>query len=187
MLRSSVGALGAVAVAVAALYPLPGAAQVRSNFALLDSLIAVAVAATLDSARCDTVAVVPLESALRWLVVEKYRAHGVTVGSSAPCTVAIADGAVRYALYTASRDSIERSVRVELRLLDDHGTSRAIAEWHDVLDRTDIALVELPRSELTSAPVPPPPRSFWDDVLEPVIVVASVATTLVLLFTVRSR
>jgi hypothetical protein len=175
------------ALVVIAVQPLAVPAQVRTNFSVLDSLTSAAVAEIASISGCDSLAVVPVESALRWLVVEKLTGLGIAVRASAPCTLAIADGAVRYGLYAPSRDSIERTGRVELRFLVPDSTRTIAVEWRDVLARTDIARAELPRSELTTAPVPPMPRSLWDDLLEPVIVVASVATTLLLLFTVRSR
>ncbi|KXB97060.1 MAG: hypothetical protein AA908_08965 [Chlorobi bacterium NICIL-2] len=175
------------ALAVSAVQPQLLSAQVRTNFSILDSLTSAAVRQVGSISSCDSVAVVPMESALRWLVVEKLSGRGIAIRASAPCTLAIADGAVRYGLYAPSRDSIERTARVELRLLAFDSTHTIAVEFQDVLARADIALAELPRSELTAAPVPPLPRSLWDDLLEPVIVVASVATTLLLLFTVRSR
>lgn len=175
------------ALIVSVMQPPSIPAQVRTNFSILDSLSSIAIAQIAGIPGCDSLAVVPVESALRWLVVEKLIARGITVRPSAPCTLAIADGAVRYGLYAPSRDSIERTSRVELRVLALDSTRTIAVDWRDVLARSDIALAELPRSELTRAPVPPMPRSLWDDLLEPVVVVASVATTLLLLFTVRSR
>ncbi len=161
--------------------------QVPTNFFLLDSLSTHAVRELVKTGMCDSAAIVPMESGARWLVVEKWTALGKTVSAHPLCTLAIADCAVRYTLYPASRDSIERQARVELRLLSSSGVQRAIAEHRDTIARSDLVTVELPRSELTSSPVPPPPRSLWDDLLEPVVIVASVATTLLLLFTARSR
>ncbi len=161
--------------------------QVPTNFFLLDSLSAQAVQELVSAGVCDSAAVVPTESNARWLVVEKWSAMGKTVSSFSPCTVAIADCAIRYMLHPPSRDSIVRHARVELRLLSSAGVHRAIAEHRDTIARSDLVSVELPRSELTASPVPPPPRTLWDDLLEPVVIVASVATTILLLFTARSR
>lgn len=161
--------------------------QVRSNFSVLDSLIARAVVAVIGSVQCDSVAVVPTDSPAQWLVAEKLVASGIRVRPSAPCIAAIADCAVRYALHPRARDSVERTFTVELRLMTPDTLTRASAHYRDYLARHDIPAAELPRSALTSSPVPPPPHSLWDDVLEPLVVVGSVATTLLLLFTVRSR
>ncbi|MCX7930209.1 MAG: hypothetical protein N2663_05760 [Chlorobi bacterium] len=162
-------------------------AQVRTNFLLLDSMVAYAVHELAPSVRCDTIAVVPYRSVARWLVVEKWMAMGKTVADDARCVVAIADCAVRYALHPTQRDMLVRTITVDLRALGPEETYRTTYQHTDTLAREEILRVELPRSELTSSPVPSPPRSLWDDVLEPVIVVASVATTLLLLFTARSR
>jgi len=161
--------------------------QVPTNFALLDSLSQQAVRHIIEHRRCDSATIVPPDAVARWLIVEKWIHAGKTVSAAAPCTLAIADCAIRYANYPNSRDSLERHARVELRLLPPDGAFRAIAEYCDTIARSDVAAVELPRSELTTSPVPPPPRSIWDDVLEPVVIVASIATTLLLLFTARTR
>ncbi|MCS7000734.1 MAG: hypothetical protein RML15_05540 [Bacteroidota bacterium] len=172
---------------IGTLASVPLAAQVQTNFFLLDSLAQRSVAAFVAMFSCDSVVVVPPTSAAHWLIVEKLLAHGIPVRPIAPCTLAIADCAVRYGLHPSSRDSLQRTVTVELRTMALDTTQRIRFVHQDVLARSDVAAAELPRSDLTTSPVPPPPRSLWDDILEPVIIVASVATTLLLLFTVRSR
>ncbi|MCX8052037.1 MAG: hypothetical protein N3B17_09130 [Chlorobi bacterium] len=174
--------VGAVLVAAAVLC----SGQVRTNFSLLDSMVARAVS-DLPCGGCDSAVVLPYQSAARWLVVEKWIASGKTTTENARCTLAIADCAVRYALHPTERDSVIRTVTVDVRLMTPDTTCRSMSQYADTLAREDIVAVELPRSELTSSPVPPPPRSLWDDLLEPVVIVASVATTLLLLFTARSR
>ncbi|GIV54767.1 MAG: hypothetical protein KatS3mg039_1285 [Candidatus Kapaibacterium sp.] len=162
--------------------------QVPTNFSLLDSLSTQAVSQLLQHhLLCDSVTIVPLDAVARWLIVEKWKAAGKEITPAAPCTVAIADCTIRYALHATERDSLQRQARVELRLLWAWGVHRAVAVYHDTIARSDLAAVELPRSELTTSPVPPPPRSVWDDLVEPVVIVASVATTLLLLFTARTR
>lgn len=162
-------------------------AQVPTNFALLDSLAREASISLLKVYRCDSVTIVPAESVARWLIAEKLLSSGVVVRTTAPCSLAIADCAVRYQLHPSDAEHIVRTVRVELRLLTPETALSTAQSYTDTLARSDLVQVEMPRSELTSAPVPPPPRSLWDDILEPAIVVVSAAVTLLLLFTARTR
>ena len=93
-----------------------------------------------------------------------------------------------------SRDSIIRVIHYEI-----NGTiSRSISNelipinnissvYQDTLSRDDVNLIEHNSYDFSKSSVPEPPKSFFDEITEPLIIVSSAIIVIVLLFSVRSQ
>ena len=170
-------------------------ASVNSNFSLIDSLSQQAFA-RLCSRLDNSAKLRPRISdhPAQWLLRQNLQRAFEVCGfqphdSSAPVlTIGVADCAVRYLLHASERDSLLRAARIEIRAsLGDKIFDAIILESSDAIARSDVAMLENPRYDFCSSAVPVPPRSTWDDVVEPLIILTALATTVVLLFTVRSQ
>ncbi len=167
-----------------------------TNFQIQDSLLKLAaqqVRTQLAAVRSPALRLRCSDHPARWLVEQQLRsalgeASLVTSDSSSGfLDVGIADVAVRYAS-VPDRDSLLRTIHVELRCaaagrqLSDISLQRS-----DLVARSDQSLLENPGYAFCSAPLPAVQRSTWDDILEPVVVLAALATTVIVLFSVRSQ
>lgn len=169
------------------------AAQPVSNFSILDSLsLHLAQKAAISLHSSNVALDIPNHSSA-WLIrqntIRAMAAHNISIHDSSKTVLhtGIAACGVQYALHS-ERDSLLRTLRVELRYAVDNTAPLLLsADYHDVIARSDIPLAESPRYEFSSSLPPPLPHSTWDEILEPLIVVAALATTVTLLFTVRSQ
>lgn len=90
-----------------------------------------------------------------------------------------------------SNDSLNRHVKVELSsniVFPDGRTepiSNDLSEYTDVISRENVELIKSDY-EFANAPVPEKPKTFFEEVAEPIIVVTTAIITVVLLFTIRS-
>ena len=166
-----------------------------SNFHCIDSLSFLAaqrVAAQLNAKRLTTFSVDCTPHSARWLVQQNMTRACAQLGmpidpKGTVLTVGIADCAVRYALAT-DRDSLQRISRVELRTTMPGQTFEdVVVQSTDLIARSEIPLAENPKYDFSSSVVPPAPRSTWDDIVEPLVILGVLATTVIVLFTVRSQ
>ncbi|MBL8000186.1 MAG: hypothetical protein JNL32_16305 [Candidatus Kapabacteria bacterium] len=186
------------AVVVCAMMPLfvAAAAQPDRNFLLTDTVCARAAAAFFShpAVAPARINITVAEGTGAWVVRQHLRQtaaqRGITLTDSLGphYDIRIAECGVRYALHPSSGDSLLRTVRVELRAGTVSSPPFTIIEHHtDAIARADVALVEVPKQEFTTAAVPPRPSSAWDDILEPLVVAATCVIIVGLLFTVRSQ
>lgn len=130
-----------------------------------------------------------------WLSQELYEVYPQSTtddrGRTDTLLLIFGDVSLRYE-NTESVDSVRRIIVVDVgaRYVADGKTavlSLAPAIDTVVCSRMDARAAESSQHSCTSAPMPEPPSSFWDTVLEPMIFVAAAVATVVLLFTVRSQ
>ncbi|NQW31048.1 MAG: hypothetical protein HQ472_11120 [Ignavibacteria bacterium] len=113
-------------------------------------------------------------------------------GNVAP-TLSVVAGNVS-TMYEAllAADSVNRVITVQLEAMLTDAEGRHVIELRKRIDsvrcRRDVALATQSfQHNSTHAEFPPAPTSFWDDAVQPLIFVAAAVTTVVLLFTVRSK
>ena len=126
-------------------------------------------------------------------IFQALNGSGVTIltrNAQTEVDVVIQDMATRYTL--TESDSVVREVVVTLSAaVRRNGIVTPLTI--DPQRRTDVCLrheakaAESMQRSSTHGEIPPEARTFWDDVLEPAIFIAAAATTVVLLFTVRSK
>ena len=105
--------------------------------------------------------------------------------------VSISDVSTRYNI-VESTDSIARKIIVRL---DAYGgtssQSRILAlptlQREDVITRAEAMSGDSRQHSGSHGDMPPVPTSFWDDIAQPIVFIAAAATTVLLLFTVRSQ
>ncbi len=165
-----------------------------SNFDLLDSLSKNCAQSVAEQVPAQSnIKLSVSDHAARWIVYQHLlralNERHVTVSDTASTLldVGIVDCAVRYALCN-DRDSLRRTLNVELRAtLGKQELSSVHRSLQDVFARSELNLIEVPRYEFSSSIAPTQPRSMWDDILNPLIVLGAMATTVILLFSVRSQ
>ena len=106
--------------------------------------------------------------------------------------ITISDVSTRYSIVEGG-DSIIREIIVRLDAYKSTPTQSGSVVVLPSLRRKDV----MTRSEALSADsrqhsgshgqIPPVPTSFWEDIAQPVVFIAAAATTILLLFTVRSQ
>ena len=184
-----------ILLCVAILFSVQSLLPAQSNFVLIDSL-SFSVCKQLVSRiqKNEAVHIAATNHSSQWLIVQntmralKENSIAKSDSSGKNLNIGIADCGVRYLVHPTERDSLLRVSRVELRAsFDGNSIEPVIAERQDCISRSDVAFLENPKHEFTSSLIPPAPKSTWDDILEPLVVVAALATTVVLLFTVRSQ
>lgn len=104
--------------------------------------------------------------------------------------IVIKDMSTRYSALLA--DSIQRVITVSFTgILELNGVVKPLTISDrlrtDVGSRKEAAQAESQQHAASHGQMPDPERTFWDDILEPAIFVAAAATTVILLFTVRSK
>lgn len=168
-------------------------AELRSNFSIMDSLCASAAqrfsTALAGGSYVTDISLTVANHPASWLVRQhllaaQNKAHRGNVGM---CTVNIVECGV---LYTSlpEKDSLQRRCRVELRgIAGSEVISPVECMYVDTIARADVSRAESPRHEAFVAALPAPQLTMWDEILEPLLVVGALATTVVLLFTVRSQ
>lgn len=182
----------------------------RINYDILDSLCTVSVEAILRevkpkhkfihdslstrlSVKPDDRAGLLLVSALQ-LKAKEYGLHlKNSTDSNSNFLMIIHKAGAYYTLLPTSSDSIVRTLSVQLRgwyksEMIDHKPM----VYADTIKRGSITYLEqIPGGRQFNpfifGEVPPVPKTFWDDILEPLVVVVALATTITLLFTVRSQ
>lgn len=167
--------------------------DLRSNFSIMDSLCASAAqrfcAALPGGTYVTDLSLTVTNHSASWLVRQhvlaaQNKAHS---GAVIACTVNIAECGV---LYTSlpEKDSLQRRCRVELRGIAGLEVVSPVEYMYvDTIARADVSRAEYPRHEAFTAALPAPQLTMWDEILEPLLVVGALATTVVLLFTVRSQ
>ena len=166
-----------------------------SNFNIVDSLsllAAQALCTQLSLHHIGSINVQCSEHSARWLVQQNMQRALAKAGlnndpKAATLTLGIADCSTRYVLM-AERDSVVRNVHVEFRAsVADRVFDTQQYSYSDVIARADIALLESPKYDFSSSVAPAVPRSTWDDLVEPLIILGALATTVIVLFSVRSQ
>ncbi|MCX6140981.1 MAG: hypothetical protein NTX15_09165 [Candidatus Kapabacteria bacterium] len=114
------------------------------------------------------------------------------VDSIADVIISISDVSTRYQLLESS-DSVRRVIVVNLNARNGSSESAGLVLALPSMKQEDMMLREVAISSEsmqhrgTHGDIPPMPSSFWDDVAQPAIFIAAAATTVILLFTVRSQ
>ena len=164
--------------------------RVRSNFTILDSLAGRAAEHIVHTLGRRAFATLDIpDHPGRWLVKDQlHRVISLTSSHQAPpLEIRIVECDVVYRAWT-DKDSVSRTCRIELRASSpDTVALSSIQEYSDVIGRRDIVEAETPRHDITNAIVPPPRSTVWDEIMEPLVIVSALATTVVLLFSVRSQ
>lgn len=104
--------------------------------------------------------------------------------------ITINDMSTRYRLMES--DSVQRVITVSLKgSLELNGVVKPLIITDllriDVGNRREAEQADSQQHAASHGHIPDAERTFWDDILEPAIFVAAAATTVILLFTVRSK
>ena len=179
----------------------------KSNFIILDSLSSLAVkdfCNYIKKKQIDTACIRITPHPAKWLILNKIISEGKTnklqflnADSTKNCNeplleISIKDLSVKYSL-NSDRDSLDRELNVNIcgNMKNSNGTLEVIpdfkAVYYDKISRNDIDYVKSIQYEFSNSQVPPVERTFFEEVTEPIILVASAAVTVLLLFTVRSK
>jgi nitrogen regulatory protein PII-like uncharacterized protein len=179
----------------------------KSNFIILDSLSSLAVkdfCNYIKKKQIDTACIRITPHPAKWLILNKIISEGKTNKLqflNADSTkkynftmleISIKDLSVKYSLYS-DRDSLYRELNVNIcgNMKNGNGTLEVIPDfkviYFDKISRNDIDYVKSIQYDFANSQVPPVERIFFEEVTEPIILVASAAVTVLLLFTVRSK
>jgi nitrogen regulatory protein PII-like uncharacterized protein len=179
----------------------------KSNFIILDSLSSLAVkdfCNYIKKKQIDTACIRITPHPAKWLILNKIISEGKTNKLqflNADSTkkynftmleISIKDLSVKYSLYS-DRDSLYRELNVNIcgNMKNGNGTLEVIPDfkviYFDKISRNDIDYVKSIQYDFANSQVPPVERTFFEEVTEPIILVASAAVTVLLLFTVRSK
>lgn len=129
-----------------------------------------------------------------WIVEESLLGCGVSLAADAKkadTAVVMNDLAVRYHP-TDDSEILIRTARVEATLVLQSPSAkipitRLAAEHTDTLARSSVDALRSPELGSLVHALPEKPKSLWDEALEPIVVVSSIALTVFLLFSVRTR
>jgi hypothetical protein len=210
---SLINSIGAIEVFCSPSMPISIMAETgtpRINYDILDSLSTESVSTILREVKLNRMfkgdsinvalnikpndrAGLLLISALQLRAVE----HGLSLKNSpdsiADFTMVIHKAGADYALLPTSSDSIIRTLSVQIRgWYKSELISHKPMIYADTVKRGSITYLEqIPGGKqfnpFVFGEVPPIPKTFWDDIVEPLVVVVALATTITLLFTVRSQ
>ncbi|MBC8125176.1 MAG: hypothetical protein H7X70_05535 [Candidatus Kapabacteria bacterium] len=105
--------------------------------------------------------------------------------------IAISDVSTRYNI-VESTDSIVRTIIVRLDAYKGSSSQSGFVALptlrrQDVITRSEALVGDSRQHTGSHGDVPLVPSSFWDDIAQPVVFIAAAATTVLLLFTVRSQ
>ena len=106
--------------------------------------------------------------------------------------ISIKDLSVKYSPYI-EKDSLLREINVHISGIarNSNGIYETIpdmkAGYNDKISKNDIDFVKSMQYDFANSQVPPIERTFFEEVTEPIILVASAAVTVLLLFTVRFK
>ncbi len=110
-------------------------------------------------------------------------------GAAADVLLSIADASTTYR-QTPQDDTVERVITVRVNVLERRSgkpLASPIVVRTDLCTREQAAVAQSVQHHATHAAIPAKPTSFWDDIAQPAIFVLAAATTIILLFTVRSQ
>ena len=105
--------------------------------------------------------------------------------------ISISDVSTRYNIVEGT-DSILRTIIVRLDAYKGASSQSGFIALptlrrEDVITRNEALAADSRQHSGSHGDLPPAPLSFWDDVAQPVVFIAAAATTILLLFTVRSQ
>ena len=105
--------------------------------------------------------------------------------------ITISDVSTRYSIVEGT-DSILRTIIVRLDAYKGASSQSGFIALptlrrEDVITRNEALAADSRQHSGSHGDLPPAPLSFWDDVAQPIVFIAAAATTVLLLFTVRSQ
>jgi hypothetical protein len=177
------------------------------NFNILDTLSSRAVkdfCNYIKSKQIDTACIKITPHPAKWLILNKIISEGKNYKlqfldadstrhhNETLLEISIKDLSVKYSLYT-EKDSLFRDINVIIcgNIKYNNGTLETIPNiiktYNDKISINDIDYIKSNQYDFANSQVPPVERTFFEEVAEPIILVASAAVTVLLLFTVRSK
>ena len=181
--------------------------NVQSNYLIIDSLLSnasVQINSKLDEKSDNKNILMNFNShSAVWLLRQKIFKHLESRGVSIYQTeieekkylkadIFIHECDVRFSNTEEDRNKLIRRIKVKISGIITEKDGLAINlpeidyEYKDILDRDDIPLVQSNQFDFAHSPVPDAPKSFFREIAEPFIIIASAALIVVLFFTVRS-
>ena len=101
---------------------------------------------------------------------------------------------IRYTNHEQNDDSLNREIFISLSsIITDNKTGiivqgpDVVKSYNDVISRNDTEFIKNYEFKFTNPDVPERPGSWLRDIAQPIVFIAAAATTVVLLFTVRSK
>lgn len=177
--------------------------QEPNNFDILDSLIksqAEKIISEIDSKGIKKIYIDIQNHHALWLVkqgmIESLHKHNIEIYDKAiengiTLHINIKKAELVFENNENSNDSLNRFVKVELSgniVYDDGKTeliSNEISIYNDNIHRDNIDLIKS-EYDFANSPIPEKPKTFFEEVAEPIIIVTTAIITVVLLFTIRS-
>ena len=180
----------------------------ENNIILLDSLFSESAKTVCSQINSEKVAAADLyisEHPSKALLLNKYlsdrNCSGIkytiqdkqSITQKAALNLMIKDISLKYQLYSDSKDSIVRIIRVcySSTLSRNDGTALALKDidmaYRDIYPRKEAENLSLLNGGFAYPKPPEQKTSFLEDIAEPVIIISSAVITVFLLFTVRSN
>jgi hypothetical protein len=177
--------------------------SVRKNIEILDSLNDIhteRIVKTFNNIIADSIYINindnPSADYIRQSIFEGFKKKNICITSlrddkSNVLNIIIKDVDVRYGLYKGSKDSVSRNIKVEMGGTYQNNTGQLlvieskIESFNDVIARDDIDNIKS-FHKFANARVPEVPKTLFEEITEPLIIVTSAIIVVVLLFTVRS-
>ncbi len=98
---------------------------------------------------------------------------------------------LNYSLYHESADSLIRTFYLNTYISGSNPAYQNYSEYNylfrDTVSRDDLSLLQSISNQSVNAPIPEKQRTFYEKMLEPVILVSAAILTVVILFSVRSN
>ncbi len=184
-----------------------GFSNVKSNYLIIDSLLSNAseqINSKLEEKIDNKRILINFNShsavwLLRQKIFKKLESNGFTIYQTEnaepkylKADIFIHECDVSYRNSADDRDKLERYIKVNISGIISSKDGLAlnlpeiIYEYKDILNRDDVPLVQSNQFDFAHSEVPEAPKSFFREIAEPFIIIASAALIVVLFFTVRS-
>ena len=134
------------------------------------------------------------------LLLSEFKIKGITITSINPDSanfnlrITVKELKIRYLNHEINDDSLSREIIVDLTGMlsfNKTGLIEQIPElkifYNDIISRNDFDFIRNNEFRFANPEVPEKPGSWFRDIVQPIVMIAAAATTIVLLFTVRSK
>ena len=178
----------------------------KSNFEIIDSLVKIEsyeVCQLITKNEVKELEILVLPHPASYLIEQYFLScandKGLTFflpdsnSNRAKITLWISSIDVKYERISSDSDSLTRIISVSLsgKMQTKEGTIKAIEilerTYNDLITDDDIVYIQNSSYNFTKGQIPPQQSTFFDSIVEPLVVVTAAIITIVLLFTVRSN
>lgn len=186
-----------VTLICAASIMLAQAKHIPNNFEMVDSLLVQCFSESLSKAELRNLPLAYAASNEEWVLRNACSIVRQRIGVShtdssknngTKATIALKKLGVSYHLYDVSNDSLVRQVFASVIIqAPEFGITTVEKTLWDTIAYSSTQYIEIPRYSFTTAAVPEKPKSLYQEVVEPLVILAALGTTILLLFSVRTE